>query len=74
MILLPVICVFRIHARNDQPGRIRKQQYLEFVKAEYQPRFSAPADKQSIERDCVIISIFLSISLFYERIRKKAEI
>ncbi|KAL4341351.1 hypothetical protein GQ457_08G028350 [Hibiscus cannabinus] len=45
----------------------------EFVKAEYQPRFSAPADKRSIERDCVSINIFFSISMFHERIRKKAE-
>ncbi|KAK9007228.1 hypothetical protein V6N11_051057 [Hibiscus sabdariffa] len=38
------------------------------------PDFPAPAEKRSIERDLVFISIFFSISLFDERIRKKAKI
>ncbi|KAK8510739.1 hypothetical protein V6N12_020279 [Hibiscus sabdariffa] len=77
-----------IYARNDRPGRPWKQQYSVSrscteatlkAKAQNLPKqntsreIPAPADKQSIERDLDFISIFFSISLFYERIRKKAE-
>ncbi|KAK9043070.1 hypothetical protein V6N11_071421 [Hibiscus sabdariffa] len=43
------------------------------LRQSFGPEFSAPADKRSIERDFDFISIFFSMSLFYERVRKKAE-
>ncbi|KAL4348187.1 hypothetical protein GQ457_17G007620 [Hibiscus cannabinus] len=53
-----------IHARNDQPGRIRKQYNLEhkdpkYVKAEYQPRFPAQADKKGIASSSTYFSQYL---------------
>ncbi|KAK8663349.1 hypothetical protein V6N13_083171 [Hibiscus sabdariffa] len=86
MILWKIFVLFRFYARNDQPGRIKSQQYLEVVLKQlgsqrprnHQGRVSAqifhprPMDKNT-GRDIKLINIFSSISLFAERVRKEAE-
>ncbi|KAL4295209.1 hypothetical protein GQ457_12G011970 [Hibiscus cannabinus] len=71
---IPMPKPMQIYARNDQPGRVRKQHYFmdrsytqnlnfdhkdpEYVEAEYQPRFPAGAERRNLKRDCVFIRIF----------------
>ncbi|KAK8575159.1 hypothetical protein V6N12_062835 [Hibiscus sabdariffa] len=42
-------------------------------KQSFGPDFPASAEKRSIERDLNFINVFFLVSLFYERVKKKAE-